>query len=80
VAQVRAALVERMVATNCSEEAERLRNQVKGLDLVSDDSFKRPALARAGEVTNKPEPVEHYMALDSADERQLRQRETGSAH
>jgi hypothetical protein len=77
---VRSDLIERLVATNSSDDAERLRNYVKGLDLVLDDTLKHAALARAGEVFDKPEQVQHYMALDSADQRQLKQRETGSAH
>jgi hypothetical protein len=76
---VRAELVEKLVATSSSEEAERLRQYVKGLDLVLGDHFKRAALQRAGQRFDNPEQVQHYMALDSADRRQLKARETGSA-
>lgn len=81
LAQVRADLVERVVATKSSGEAEQLRGEIRGLDRLRDPNFKVRALQNAGQQFDKPSEAQHYMALDSADQRLLTTKENpGSAH
>jgi hypothetical protein len=72
--------LERVVATKSTEEAERLRGTVRGLDLLRDPNFKVRALQNAGQPFDKPREVPQYMAVDSADQRRLQHQENpGSA-
>ena len=81
LAKVRASLLDHAVAMDSSDKAEAIRQQVKGLDYLRASNFKPGALQDAGQRFDKPTEMPHYMALDSADQRRLTDREeSGSAH
>ena len=70
VARQRQDLLERAVGTSLSDESQKWLIMAKTLDLFLDGTMEHGALQRAGcQSIDKQEPVQHYMALDSADER-----------
>ena len=73
VGPLRLILLERASETNSLEEANRYLIMAKTLKLFLDDTLEQGALQEAGcqNLDNEPE-VQHYMALDSADERQAK--------
>ena len=76
---MRAGLLELVVQTTSSDRAEQLRQQIRGLDLVTDSNFEFGALQVAGQRIDNPEGMQHNMApdgmaYDSAERRLLQQR------
>ena len=73
VAHQRQDLLERAVGTNHSEESQKWLTMARTMGLFLDGTIEHGALQRAGcQSIDKPEQVQHYMALDSADERLAR--------
>ena len=73
--RLRQELLERAVATNHTETRGRLLNTVQAFDLLLDGDFEHSALQAAGQTVDNPEPAQHYMALDSADQRLAKAKE-----
>ena len=65
-------MLEHAAATESMDRANYWLNVSKAFSMLVDGDLERHALQDAGQPIDKPSEVQHYMALDSADLRQLK--------